>query len=184
MTSPSHGEVCRFDNGLAQRRCVRRISGRAHTQSLSLEKKGLGFTPKKIIHDMIAMETEKTVALVVRKGGKFLLLKRANRTGRGLWCIPGGHAETGETAEKAALREAREEIGEVLLGKFILKFVHDVRAGHMHEAHIFFARLKGKVKINEESSAYGWFTLEEMKTMALTDYTLYALNYMIEKKLI
>lgn len=30
---------------------------------------------------------------------------------KGLWCLPGGHMNEGETLEQAAVREAREEAG-------------------------------------------------------------------------
>ena len=52
---------------------------------------------------------ENTVAILVEKEGKILLVKRLNKTFRGWWCLPGGHAEPNETIEQAAQREVREE---------------------------------------------------------------------------
>jgi 8-oxo-dGTP diphosphatase len=57
------------------------------------------------------------VGAIIHDGaGRILLLKRAgtldaSRSTVGLWSNPGGEVEFGETAEAAALREAREELG-------------------------------------------------------------------------
>ncbi|HET9868985.1 MAG TPA: NUDIX domain-containing protein [bacterium] len=47
-------------------------------------------------------------ALVFNDRGEVLLAKR---TDNGLWCIPGGHVDLGETLEQACLRELFEETG-------------------------------------------------------------------------
>jgi 8-oxo-dGTP pyrophosphatase MutT (NUDIX family) len=52
------------------------------------------------------------VHLLIYRGGKVLLLRRAN-TGweDGRLSVPAGHVEAGETVTAAAIREAREEVG-------------------------------------------------------------------------
>jgi 8-oxo-dGTP pyrophosphatase MutT (NUDIX family) len=49
----------------------------------------------------------------VAGGAAFLLCRRAARMNRhaGQWALPGGRMDAGETAEEAALRELREELG-------------------------------------------------------------------------
>lgn len=49
-------------------------------------------------------------AIVVREG-KVLLVKRAAAPSRGLWAIPGGSLELGETLQRGAEREILEETG-------------------------------------------------------------------------
>ncbi|ABL79051.1 NUDIX hydrolase [Thermofilum pendens] len=51
------------------------------------------------------------VSCVVKKGGKFLLVKRGKDPGRGLWAFPGGVIEAGEGVFDAAKRELYEETG-------------------------------------------------------------------------
>jgi len=45
------------------------------------------------------------------RGGEVLLIERAKGALKGLWSLPGGHIEPGETARAAAVREVREEAG-------------------------------------------------------------------------
>lgn len=49
-------------------------------------------------------------AIVIREG-RILLVKRASSPGKGLWAIPGGLVELGETVREAAERELLEETG-------------------------------------------------------------------------
>lgn len=43
--------------------------------------------------------------------GRLLLIRRANDPGSGLWSLPGGRVEPGESDETAVARELREETG-------------------------------------------------------------------------
>ena len=52
------------------------------------------------------------VGAVVRDAaGRVLLVQRANEPGRGLWSVPGGRLEPGQTGQEAVLREVWEETG-------------------------------------------------------------------------
>lgn len=51
------------------------------------------------------------VGILIRRGDRYLLIKRAADPDAGLWSIPGGLVEVGERAADAAVREAREETG-------------------------------------------------------------------------
>lgn len=53
--------------------------------------------------------TAASVALIA--GAKVLLIRRARPPWRGLWTLPGGGCEPGETPAACAVRELREEIG-------------------------------------------------------------------------
>ena len=46
---------------------------------------------------------------IVRHDGKILLCRRAIEPRLGFWTLPAGFMEVGETAEQAAMREAKEE---------------------------------------------------------------------------
>ena len=52
---------------------------------------------------------------IVRHEGKILLCRRAIEPRIGFWTLPAGFMEVGETAEQAAMREAREEANAVIV---------------------------------------------------------------------
>lgn len=51
------------------------------------------------------------VLAVVPRGGRLVLVRRANPPDPGKWGFPGGRLELGESLAEAALRELREETG-------------------------------------------------------------------------
>jgi 8-oxo-dGTP diphosphatase len=50
-------------------------------------------------------------AIITRSGGQLLLIQRGNEPGRGLWSLPGGRVDPGESDAVAVAREVREETG-------------------------------------------------------------------------
>jgi|GEM_PF-478934 len=87
---------------------------------------------KRIIDGFIATAREEwslvSVDVVIENGkGEVLMEKRAHGQYRDFWCLPGGHANSGETLEEAAKREVFEETGyKIKLGK-LLKIVSGKR---------------------------------------------------------
>jgi len=54
------------------------------------------------------------VAAVVFGGEEVLLVRRGQEPARGVWSLPGGAVEVGETLAQAVVREVREETGLVV----------------------------------------------------------------------
>jgi len=52
-----------------------------------------------------------SVAACVLKDNRVLVIKRANEPSKGLWSVPGGAVELGETIQETARRELYEECG-------------------------------------------------------------------------
>lgn len=100
-----------------------------------------------------------TVDAVVCFEGKFLLLKRNNPPVKGEWWVPGGRIRKGEALEDAVRREVLEETGlkckvirQVGVINQLFPECHTVSVYYLVEA------TSSEVRINEEHSAYRWFT--------------------------
>ncbi len=60
---------------------------------------------------MTSRYAEVCVGAVVVRHGQILLVRRGRGAGVGLWSIPGGRVELGESLETAVRRELTEEVG-------------------------------------------------------------------------
>ena len=60
------------------------------------------------------------VDIIIKKGEKFLLVKRKNKPAQGQWWFVGGRVMRGESLEGAAFRKVKEETGlDIVLKKII-----------------------------------------------------------------
>jgi 8-oxo-dGTP diphosphatase len=103
------------------------------------------------------------VSAAIVRDGQVLLVRRARPPAAGLFSLPGGVVEIGETLAEAVAREVREETGLAIepvgLAGFRETIVRDTDA--RVECHFvilpFAARwLAGELKLNEELSEARW----------------------------
>lgn len=112
---------------------------------------------------------KKTAGALIKKDGKFLLLKRANtKIFNNYWAVPGGKIENDENPEEAIKREIREETN-LDFKPIFFKIYHEdfPRFNWKAKVRIFYGEFTGTVEMNEESSEFGWFSLDEIKKMKL-----------------
>lgn len=62
------------------------------------------------------MSTFLAASVAIVRRDDLLLIQRARAPSAGLWTLPGGRLEPGETTEQCALREVKEELGLTLYG--------------------------------------------------------------------
>jgi 8-oxo-dGTP pyrophosphatase MutT (NUDIX family) len=104
---------------------------------------------------------------------RILLTRRADN---GEWCLPGGLVEPGESVEETCIREVWEETGlhikvTQLVGVYSNPhlLVEYPDGNRFQQVSLCFAGEmgEGEVTINEESTAYGFFSFEETQQMKI-----------------
>ena len=113
--------------------------------------------------------------VVYNNAGKILMVKRAKEPNKGMWSIPGGAIELGETINRAAEREVYEEcsvkieIERVLDGAENMVKDGDGRIRYHYVIIDLLARyVSGKIKARTDAADCGWFTTGEIAKMDIT----------------
>jgi ADP-ribose pyrophosphatase YjhB (NUDIX family) len=105
-------------------------------------------------------------AIVVDDDGRVLLVRRANPPAQGMWSIPGGRQEPGESAAEGAIRELLEETG--LAGEVVREVGtvrRDAPAGGQYVIRDFLVRVVGSSTpvAGDDASDAAWFTPDEVR---------------------
>ncbi len=107
---------------------------------------------------------------VIIKDDKILLMQRVKNS-REYFCFPGGTVEKGETNEKAAIREIREEVS---LDVKIKEFLFEIENQDRKEFYFLINDFSGKLELsgpekqnmNESNQYYpAWKSLSEFKNL-------------------
>lgn len=112
----------------------------------------------------------------VIRSGRILVAQRANAPGAGLYSLPGGLVEVGETLAAAAARELMEEVG-VVAAPLAICGHRDIiarDAGGRVERHFvvvtFAARwVSGEGEPGPEAADVRWVTEDELAALPTTD---------------
>ncbi len=121
-------------------------------------------------------------ALVVNDGS-VLLVKRRYEPYAGLWALPGGHVEPGETTEDAVKREVHEETGITLLDprlyalvEYILYRGEEVLYHYVIAVYVA-TEFEGYLMAGDDAEDVGFFNLSEVtKVGGLTLTTAHVLR--------
>ncbi|MCJ2125768.1 NUDIX hydrolase [Methylobacterium sp. J-077] len=114
-------------------------------------------------------------SIAVIRGARVLLAARANEPMRGVWTLPGGLVEAGESLAAAALRELSEEVGlaaeviGVLSPTEIIVRDEAGRARHHYVVHPHAALwCGGEPAAGPEALGVRWATLDEVAGLTTT----------------
>lgn len=117
------------------------------------------------------------VGVFVLRGDRCLVVRRGGSPALGLWSVPGGRVELGETLRDAALRELAEECGpdlQVDLKGIVMALDRITRDAdgrvQYHYVLIDFVaeHVAGEVEAGTDALEARWVTLEELATLETT----------------
>lgn len=95
----------------------------------------------------------------------FLLKRSKEVSDPGVWSIPGGMVEGDETPFQTAMREAREELGQVpgFLNTGKISEYNDPDRNLFYSTHLIEAEKRfDEAMLNWESESYGWFNKKDL----------------------
>jgi ADP-ribose pyrophosphatase YjhB (NUDIX family) len=98
--------------------------------------------------------------------GRLLVIQRGHDPGRGLWSLPGGRVESGETDAEAVIREMREETGlNVRPGALVGTVVRG-----RYEIHDYACDVEGgELRPGDDAADARWVDAAAFSTLDLTD---------------
>ena len=117
-------------------------------------------------------------AIIVDAAGRLLLIKRGHEPGMGLWSIPGGRVEPGETDEQAVIREVREETGLVVRpGRLIGAVRRTAPGGAVLDIRDYAATVAGgTLAAGDDADDARWAGRADLAGLPLTDGLVDALT--------
>ena len=119
------------------------------------------------------------VGAVVTDGqGRLLMIKRGHEPGAGLWSIPGGRIEPGETDAEALVREMFEETGlAVEVGRLIGRVQRPGPDGAVIDISDYAATVTGgTLRPGDDAADARWVETADLDSLAITEGLIEALT--------
>lgn len=121
---------------------------------------------------------------IVVKNREVLLVKRKKDPYKGMWCLPSGFAETGESIEDAALRELKEETG--ITGRIIDFVCADSIYNDVYGDLIFITYeiewIRSDLQAGDDAEEVQFFPLEKTPLLAFDSNTKAVNRYTFSKE--
>ena len=154
---------------------IKEASGFPYCKLLVMYKdRGTKNMPRNVYPD----KPEVAVGAIVMRDNKVLLVKRNQPPGKGLWAVPGGRVELGETLQEAAEREVREETGITIRARnpvCSFDLIDRDEAGHVRFHYVIVDLMAdyvgGKANPNDDASEVRWATSQEMEELPTSQTT-------------
>ena len=110
-------------------------------------------------------------AVVTDERGRLLMIRRGHDPGAGLWSIPGGRVEPGETDEQALAREMLEETNlQVKVGKLIGRVQRDGPGGTVIDIRDYAATVTGgTLRPGDDAADARWVEPAELARLEVTE---------------
>jgi 8-oxo-dGTP diphosphatase len=117
-------------------------------------------------------------AVVTDEQGRLLVIQRGHDPGAGLWSIPGGRIEPGETDAQALVREMLEETNlQVKVGRLIGSVRRQGPGGMVIDIRDYAATvIGGTLRAGDDAAGARWVTTAELARMEVTEGLIEALT--------
>ena len=113
------------------------------------------------------------VGAVIVRDGSLLLIRRGRGANEGLWAVPGGKVEYGESLREAVSRETLEETGYIVSVGDVAWVGEAIGPGDPPEWHYtlidFYATVTGgEMAVGDDATAVEWVALGEVLLRPVT----------------
>ena len=110
-------------------------------------------------------------AVINDAAGRLLLIRRGHEPGAGLWSLPGGRIEPGETDEQAVAREILEETGlRVACGRLVGTAELPGLGGAVVDVRDYLATVTGgELAAGDDAADVRWVTAADLTRLPLTN---------------
>ncbi len=114
-------------------------------------------------------------AIVHDPQGRLLLIRRGTEPAKGLWSIPGGRVEPGESARDAVVRELREETALTVVPHDLVGVIDRTGPGGVvyviedYHATMATGADPGAVQAGDDAADVGWFSADQALELDCVD---------------
>lgn len=117
-------------------------------------------------------------AVVFDAQGRLLMIQRGHDPGAGLWSIPGGRVEPGETDEQALVRELLEETNlQVKVDRFVGRVRREGLGGAVIDIRDYAATVTGgTLRPGDDAADARWVAAAELARLEVTEGLVEALT--------
>jgi len=119
------------------------------------------------------------VGALIFEGGRILMAQRGKQPLMGLWSIPGGLVETGETLDAAIRREVREETGLEVRPLGVLEIFERIMRDGDGAAEYHYVLIDSICRVSggalcagDDACRVEWVSRRDLKNLEITEGTL------------